>query len=148
MPRASALGGPEEFFGARKPAGKAAAFVEIDPGWVGFAKEFRGTCAGRIGAEEERGLLSAVHDGEGERRVGLPPDHAREVGEFGGIPLEPPGGAPAAGNDAEAYGGVGRASGGVSKFGGGGFGMERIGDVADLDGRLICLLIGDEARVR
>ena len=78
---------------------------------------------------------------------GLAPDHAREVGKLGGIPLQPAGGAAAAGDDPEAHGGIGRAGGGVSESGGSGFGMERIGDVADLDGGLIRLLIGEETRI-
>jgi hypothetical protein len=66
---------------------------------------------------------------------------------LGGIPLQPAGGAAAAGDDPEAHGGIGRAGGGVSESGGSGFGMERIGDVADLDGGLIRLLIGEETRI-
>ena len=92
--------------------------------------------------------MCAVHDGKGERRVLLAPNYAREVRECGGIPCEPARRAAAARDDAETDGSIGRTGSGISKFGGNGLGLQRIGDVANRDGRFIRLLISDEARVR
>ena len=117
--------------------------VKVEPGDVGFAHEFGGDAGGGIGAEEQRCLLRTVHDGKAERIARLTPDHAGEIGEPGRVPIDPTRRAAGAGDDAKADRGVGGASSRVEEIHWRGFRVERIGDVAHLDGGFIGFLIGE-----
>ena len=76
LPRAAALGGPDEALAIGEPEGRAAlaggaggVVVEVEPGGIGLAEEFVGGAGLGVEGEEELGGLLAVLDEESGRGV-------------------------------------------------------------------------------
>ena len=148
LPVTATLARPKELLAALQPVRELCAFIEIEPGRVGFAQQHARGAGDRIGREQTLLLLGAILNQQAERGACFLPYDPGEVGEMRDIPVDPTGRAAGAGDDAEAYFGVGRAGPRIIKLQRRGFGVERIADVAGLNLRLIRLLIGQPLRIR
>ena len=157
LPRAAALGRPEEAPAVGEPEGRAAftggaggVVVEVEPGGVGLAEEFGGGTGGGIDGEETLVGLLAVLDEEGGRSVFLPRD-VGEIGEGDVVPRDWRGGrgrlVSAEREEEKANSGVGGAGAGIEECGGSGFGVKGVGDVANGDSGFVGLLVEEAAGI-